>query len=36
MSIEFQGDISPRDVTNIEEGKTTKKNEERLNNLLVN
>lgn len=36
MSIEFQGDIAPGDVTNIKEGKTIKKNGERLNSLLVN
>lgn len=36
MSIEFQGDTAPGDVTNINGGKTTKKNGERLNNLLVN
>lgn len=36
MSIEFQEDIAPGDVTNIKDGKTTKKNGERLNNLLVN
>lgn len=36
MSIEFQGDNAPGDVANIKEGKTTKKNGERLNNLLVN